>query len=444
MKIEKPEGKYVVDGQLVGASASAIESFDELNPFGCNRKYWFQAVAGLKWEGSEATKTGEAVHSQIEHYLLMKEDALGNIARPGLPIINSLIQKYPDYAIEQWIPDGFNIGGVKIRGRLDFTARNEGRIINITDWKTSSDVKKYAKTAYQLKKNTQLLIYRQYAEEAGCDEKMTLNHVYFQTKGRPYSTLRETTINSQELADGIGTIKNTLAEMKKVVKVLDSDEVKPDKRKCHLNTKIECPYAKHCTKGATNMASLISKFLTTPSISAATPTPAPSPVVGVLPPDAPPSRPELAADPVPGFSEPVRPPPISAEAKAERVPPPPETLVGALQDRVHPASGPLVSSRPVKPRGRPKVTKAVSAAADEVERLVVTALQPAPEPAVKVLELTIGHTATINMGNYQSAKVEVTMRASVNGDVETARKELTLSVQSALAREVEIYQKEKK
>jgi hypothetical protein len=38
----------------------------------------------------------------------------------------------------------------------------------------------------------------------------------------------------------------------------------------------------------------------------------------------------------------------------QKRPPPPEDLVDALQDRVHPASGPLIQSKPVTPQGETK------------------------------------------------------------------------------------------
>jgi len=43
------------------------------------------------------------------------------------------------------------------------------------------------------------------------------------------------------------------------------------------------------------------------------------------------------------------PKPLSDEAKAARCPPPPEELVGALQDRIHPTSGRLLDTKPIKP-----------------------------------------------------------------------------------------------
>lgn len=50
----------------------------------------------------------------------------------------------------------------------------------------------------------------------------------------------------------------------------------------------------------------------------------------------------------PGGARRLRPPKLSAEAMAARAPRPPEELVGALQDRVHAASGPLLAARAVR------------------------------------------------------------------------------------------------
>lgn len=41
---------------------------------------------------------------------------------------------------------------------------------------------------------------------------------------------------------------------------------------------------------------------------------------------------------------------VSDEVRRARTPPPPHELVGALQDRVHPASGRLLSVTPIRPR----------------------------------------------------------------------------------------------
>jgi DNA-binding transcriptional regulator YiaG len=49
----------------------------------------------------------------------------------------------------------------------------------------------------------------------------------------------------------------------------------------------------------------------------------------------------------PGDRRRVSPPKLSAEARAARAPRPPEELVGALQDRIHPISGRLLAAKPI-------------------------------------------------------------------------------------------------
>ncbi len=49
----------------------------------------------------------------------------------------------------------------------------------------------------------------------------------------------------------------------------------------------------------------------------------------------------------PGVERRIAPPKVAQEARAARVPPSPEDLVGALQDRVHPASGRLLAAKQI-------------------------------------------------------------------------------------------------
>lgn len=49
----------------------------------------------------------------------------------------------------------------------------------------------------------------------------------------------------------------------------------------------------------------------------------------------------------PGDARRASPPKLSEEARAARAPRPPEELVGALQDRIHPTSGRLLAAKPI-------------------------------------------------------------------------------------------------
>ncbi len=312
MIVIEPVGKYVdAKSMLIGSSASAITTFDDSTPFGCQRKSWFEVRAGLKGPPTKSLLLGDQVHKQIEHYLVTGQDALGKEARAGKGHVDALKACFPVFQIEQWI-ETLTIAGVKIRGRVDFTGRIVGdpRIKAIVDWKTTSDFQKWGKTSNQLKKDTQMLIYRAAAEIEGCDENLEMMHVYFGTNKRESEIVR-TTINRQQLADGIGDITSKLEQMKSVMRITNSEEVKPDRSKCG-----NCPYVQHCpAPGASSfMASLTSKFKAAaqPEIKQIAPNPdtevtktgttAALARDSVLPPDAPKSDPKLAADPVEGFS----------------------------------------------------------------------------------------------------------------------------------------------
>jgi len=56
---------------------------------------------------------------------------------------------------------------------------------------------------------------------------------------------------------------------------------------------------------------------------------------------------------------------------------------------------------------------------------------------MKVKELTISHSLTINMGNYESEKIEIskTVKIEDNDDVEKVEKELLSGIRKALYKE---------
>lgn len=136
---------------------------------------------------------------------------------------------------------------------------------------------------------------------------------------------------------------------------------------------------------------------------APTPAPPPAPVAAVLPPDAPASKPELAS--------------AKPEAPAVEAPPP------------APKRGP---GRPPGSPNKPKVGTLLEAA-------------PAPTtvPSMVITEITLSHGMTINLGKFNSARVDVTLKASLSGgmDEKAAREQLHAKVIEALDKEAEEYLK---
>lgn len=472
------------EGVLLSSSASTITTYDERAPFGCARKFWFQDVAGIVGGGSEATDLGSAVHSQIEHYLKTGQDALGKEARAGKGNIDEITRRFPVFQVESWV-NGLKLDGVNIRGKIDLKGRVPGDplIRGIVDWKTTSSIERYGKTPYQLRKDPQMLIYRQAAEEEGCVEALPMLHVYFGTKTRE-SEIVQTIINREQLAEGLGDTILTLRAMKGVAKVLDVSEVKPDRKKCAEGTKYQCPYFDVCPKstvvqGASLMASLMDRFKKAvapeapPPVVAAPPAeppkkilvindiaPAVDPVEAmkaelatlkakqaeqnalaaerakaqtatpnpVLPPDAPKSNPATAAVDVPGFE------PIPRSLK-ETPPAPPE-------NHNH-DSMPTTTAAPKK-GGRPPGSKnkaATTVLAGEVKVALESNMSEGVD--FEVIEVTLSHGATVKADpdpkSYEFLRVDVSMKATVRRgvDVKEARAKLSDLCQESLVAELE-------
>ncbi len=495
MKLEAPallksDGKKNIHvsptGELLSSSASTITTFDAKSPFGCARKFWFQDVAGLVGGGSEAMDLGTAVHSQIEHYLKTGQDALGKEARAGKGNIDEIVKKFPVFQIESWI-NGLKLDGVNIKGKIDLKGRVPGDslIHGIVDWKTSSSIERYGKTPYQLRKDPQMLIYRQAAEEEGCIENLPMFHVYFGTQKRE-SEIVQTIINRQQLAEGLGDTIITLRAMKDAAKVLDVSEVKPDRKKCNEGKSYQCPYFAVCpsntaVQGASLMASLMDRFKKAVTPDAATPIATVIPVTppgqsvlvkedrklvikdlstpedpavaamraeiaalkgkqmaenvavisGVLPPDAPKSDPKLASNPVPDFE------PIPRSLK--------ETPPAAPEQHNADSMPTLPINPPAKKGGRPPGSKnkvPTTVLAGEVK---VALESPTMTEGLdfEVIECTLSHGATVKADkdpkSFEFLRVDISMKATVRRgvDVQTARKGLSDLCQEALVMELE-------
>lgn len=404
MKLETPANtSHVKAGVLVASSASAIESFDVASTWGCERKWWLEQVAGQRTPPDASQAKGEAIHKQIEHYLFTKENKLGPEAMAGKGDLDAIVTRATTYQLEQWLPKDFAIYGVNIRGRMDFLARNpDGQISEIWDWKTTSSIEKYAKLPHQLAGNTQMLVYRAAAEEMGCEPELRMGWLFLGTKKREAEAVAGK-ITREMLFTGLGNISRVLSKMKDVAKATDSEDVAPDRSKCDIGR--GCPHRSHCMKG-TPMASLLERLKAQST---------PAPVVAVTPSDAPPPAPVVVDTPPP----PPPPPPAP-------VAPPPAAPAAPAEEAVVPAAPKRGPGRPPGAPNKPKVAAPVA----------VTV----PEGDMAIVEVTMTVGATVNLGNYQSARVDLSAKAVLNKmDLTTAREALDKQLTAELEKALEKY-----
>lgn len=430
-----------VEGGIINVlSPSMINSFDANQAFGCERRWWYKYVKGLKEESTGNQELGTMLHELVEQRLLtgktptIEHEAAG-LYLAGQAMIESVAAR-KIIGVEMHVA-GFQLDGTRVQGYIDVVTED-----GIIDWKTSSDIRRYGKTELDLPKDTQMVIYA-LAMHPDLDT-VKLAHGQFQTKGRKSTNFVEVEVSQEHLASHRDKVIIPLIQkMKSAAREEDVSKLPRNEKSC-----FNCTFKSHCpNKESESIMSFFSKM----KAPAATPTPPQPEVQKVTPPDQPPSKPELAAVPVEGFQ--AVPPPrkmqmIDVPAPEKGVDfvvvtaPVTESVVEA------PVEAPKKRGRPVGAKNKPKVNTEV-VVIDNGGGMIA---HPAPNvvtktkeetaaiyPHVTVKSCTVTKGYTINLGNFNSVRFDIGVTAE-GEDLELLYSTLMGEVEERLEAEAAKYE----
>jgi hypothetical protein len=396
---------------------------------------------------------GTHLHAKNEEYLKTGKLLLGtpeqtawfNAGRHFLDVLRTgFLPENAVVGLEAPLPSDFTVYGVKVSERSRCDVVTEAGII---DWKTTSDIEKYGKTPGQIAKDTQMLIYAKAFHPTA--EVVTLTHGQYQTKGRVKFHASSVELTRNDLDTNYERVINPLVEkVKAVAAVTDVNEVTPNRNACRT-----CPHSAVCpTEKASIIMSIFDRLKKSQLQAAAVSAPAEKTTFvavdgSILPPDAPPSKPELAAKPVEGFS-PVPPPRREVKNLIVDAAPSPSadlahdvhdgvktTLVGRVEaekvivtdERREPVTEPEKKRGPGRPPGaknKPKDNPIGPSDGEvrEQERKQAEISRAAAKLAEMDLarrvfdpivfeSVTVNYGLTLNLGNFNSVRFDVAMSA---------------------------------
>lgn len=406
-------GKTVENGKLLRVSPSCINAFDSTTSFGCERRWWFKYVKGLEEPTTGNQKLGTELHAIIENHLKGMLEEVGDSQAAGLFLHGvAMVEDIRLRGIKEIEAEvNSSIAGVPLIGYCDVVTET-----GIVDWKTTSDFRRYAKTPEQLQKDTQMLLYARHFHP---DRPLVaLSHGYFQTKGRHVEEVA-TEISKRDLDAHVENIIIPLVEKMKVAAALDSHEKLPKSpEKCS-----RCPFRSACEKEA--IMGFFSKMKQATPVVETTPAP-------VVPPDAPPqveAKRDTQPMPTPEANNPEQkfaPPPVPQPAPA----PVPQAPVPA------PRRGP---GRPPGSKNKPKFE--VPQPPTMSTQAATPVIQVRDTGVFEVTEITVTEGITINLGNYNSARCDVTLKARVGSlTPEQAHEALTAKIRELLERQASQYE----
>lgn len=439
-------GKSVESGVLKSISPSSINKFDASAPFGCQRRWWYRYVQGLDEPQSGNQFLGESLHALIEARLTKQEISMqtdpeaNGLYLAGEAMIED-VAKRRIVSVEASVL-GYSLAGVKVQGYCDVVTDD-----GIIDWKTSSDIKRYGKTAEDLATDTQMVMY---ARAFHADlPAVKLAHGQFQTKGNKRTNWVECEVTQETLASHESKVIIPLVEEMKKAAALDDVSKLPRNEKSCFN----CAYKSHCPTQEGNTIMSFFKKLGTPVSSAlvdvgdmavkSTP---------VLPPDAPKSDPALAAVPVEGF-EAVPPPRRQLIADEQEVKADLQKFDEAVEriearkqavEVMKAANATLEPGEPSpapKKRGRPpgaknKAKETAVAETGAVNEALVQVTSP-----VSIKSVTVSKGFTVNLGSFNSVRFDVSVTGE-GSDLELVYSTLMCEIEERLNAEASKYESE--
>jgi hypothetical protein len=268
-------------------SASSIASFDPQQEGGCHRRFWWEKIAGKKPPETSWQTKGVDVHGEVEHYIKTGENVLGVVARSAM---HFLPHPGDDLLVEahfgQWelalaardaliagkpgAPSRFvtSFHNIPLMGQMDLRHRrgewldDHGLLLKdppntaeIVDWKTTSDVPQWAKTAEGLTRTVQMPLYAKATTFVWPDlEFVRLSHGYMGTKRREAKKV-SILMDRQQIDRRVEEIGVIVGAMIQVARETDVLKVEPNLVACDAFR--GCPHAAYCDRPAYGVKQLL-------------------------------------------------------------------------------------------------------------------------------------------------------------------------------------------
>lgn len=425
----------VENGVIKQLSASSINSFDTSTAFGCERRWWYKYVQGLSEPQKGNQELGETLHKLIEQRLKTGADPAVEHEAVGLYLAGKHV--IDDVAARKVLGvelplAGFSIDGIRTVGFVDVVTEN-----GIIDWKTTSDIRRYGKTAEDLATDTQMLVY---AKAIHSDlERVKIAHGQFQTRGAKRAEFVEVEVTREHIDTHFEKVIVPLVRrMKEAATVEDVNNLPRNDKAC-----FSCAFTSHCPTAEGNQIMSFFKKFSSPTTSS-TPAPATEPAP-VLPADAPKSDPALAAKPVEGFQ--AVPPAKEHRMVIKDMEPTPTPVIEAAPAPVEVAEQPKRGrGRPPGSKNKPKLANAPLVSVEPPAPVAVE-LKDAGEVAVRapasvtVKSVTVSKGFTVNLGAFNNVRFDVSVTGE-GSDLETVYSTLMGEVEERLAAEAAKYEAE--
>lgn len=226
---------------LIWYSASQLSTFDR-----CALKWWWEKVGGFKPPPSASQEVGTAIHLTLENWVHTGAEPVDPRAKEALRHFRERgVERGETLLSERQFNHPLHIPNRVMTGKVDITILDDKKP-RVWDFKSTSDIRKYGKTDYQLEADIQLNIYAHDTFTTMAPKAQTLEaaHLYIQTRGAIRSELVPVTLERHDVAKrwaGYLKVVDTIEEVR-----LETDPSKVPYNEMACNDYGGCPHRTRC------------------------------------------------------------------------------------------------------------------------------------------------------------------------------------------------------
>lgn len=212
--------------EVIHYSPSQLATFKS-----CQRKWYFDKVLGFRPPQTQSQIVGTEIHAENERFIKMGEQPMNPRA---LEAIRWLPKNKAHLISERPIDRALHIPERRFVGFVDLTDLSDAQQPHVLDYKTTSDVAKYAKTDYQLEGDLQLNAYAfDTLDLAPKATHVKVSHLYIQTRKAIRSTLVSAVIPRVQVEKNWSGYLKIVDQIEQVRTCPSAGEVEPNWNACN-------------------------------------------------------------------------------------------------------------------------------------------------------------------------------------------------------------------
>lgn len=218
---------------MIRYSASQLQNYDDEDPDGCPRRWYFKSIAKIPEPQRAGAELGTQTHLVLERHFgagveIPTKTKPGKIAASGLHLL-------PDpgaYKFQVEKKFRLRLFGVEFVGLIDMCWFDEHASLHVLDHKTSKNPEQYGLSSEDLLTNIQAILYAKASIAEFKLDEVDLHWIYYATQGKRRAFESSARLVTRDVDNGLVKVERLVEKMNRDRTCKQANDVTPNFGAC--------------------------------------------------------------------------------------------------------------------------------------------------------------------------------------------------------------------